>query len=421
MQTQEPVLETPDNVEPVAPTWHTLLLPWWRAVVAVLPVFLFTRLLFVLLGYFGGVLFTTANFSPTPVSYHNLLAGWNQGDEASYIALATDGYTKAQQVLFFPLYPTLMRLFAPLLRHSMLASGFFLSNSAFLGALIVAYRLVEDEFDRDTAKRTVLYLAIFPTAFFFFVAYSESLFLLLALLSVYAVRRGAWWLAGLFGALATLTRFEGVFLFVVFGYEFVRQMTPSIRQAWGEKSLLKRFVPASYGLAGLLILLGLFVYISALNSLFHDPFAVFHAQQGAGLAAPWVGPLRAVNTLFRQPRTSFAAVHTLLDFIALALFIMLLVLCFFGPERFARSQWVLALFGTLLLFYALLFPASPMAHGGAYDPLASMQRLVLSIFPAFILLGRLGRRAWFHQGYLLLALPLLAFFVLQFITGHWTV
>jgi len=100
---------------------------------------------------------------------------------------------------------------------------------------------------------------------------------------------------------------------------------------------------------------------------------------------------------------------------------MLLVLCFFGPERFARSQWVLALFGTLLLFYALLFPASPMAHGGAYDPLASMQRLVLSIFPAFILLGRLGRRAWFHQGYLLLALPMLAFFVLQFITGHWTV
>jgi hypothetical protein len=36
-------------------------------------------------------------------------------------------------------------------------------------------------------------------------------------------------------------------------------------------------------------------------------------------------------------------------------------------------------------------------------------------------LARLGRNNWFHQTYLLLSLPMLAFFTLQFLTGHWTI
>jgi len=50
-----------------------------------------------------------------------------------------------------------------------------------------------------------------------------------------------------------------------------------------------------------------------------------------------------------------------------------------------------------------------------------MDRYVLEIFPAFILLARLGRNSWVHQTYLLFALPMLTFLVLQFLTGHWTV
>ena len=78
-------------------------------------------------------------------------------------------------------------------------------------------------------------------------------------------------------------------------------------------------------------------------------------------------------------------------------------------------------FGLMALMYPLFFPGMPSVVGLAYDVLPSTQRFILEIFPCFIMLARLGRRSWFHQGYLLLALPLLAFFVLQFITGHWTV
>jgi hypothetical protein len=305
----------------------------------------------------------------------------------------------------------------------MLAAGFVLSNLAFFGALIVLYRLVETEFDAETAKRSVWYLAIFPTALFFFVAYSDSLFLLFTLLSFYTMRRGSWWLAGLFGALATLTRFEGVFLFVVFLCEFVRQKGPQLRKGESETQGLERVQPLLGALASLLIPLALIVYAFALKTIFGDPFAFLHAQaqQSAGFSFPLVGPFVALKDLVRAPHTSFVVAHTLLDFTALILFVVLLVLCFFGPERLARSQWTFALFGVLLLLYALSFPGSAAAHSSPYDALPSMQRLVLVIFPGFIVLARLGRRAWFHSGYLLLALPLFAFFVLQFITGHWIV
>src|SRR5271167_624070 len=46
------------------PRWRSMLEPWWNATLAVLPIFIGTRLLFVLLTYFGVVLFTVANYSP---------------------------------------------------------------------------------------------------------------------------------------------------------------------------------------------------------------------------------------------------------------------------------------------------------------------------------------------------------------------
>ena len=58
----------------------------------------------------------------------------------------------------------------------------------------------------------MLYLAIFPAAFFFWAIYSEGLFLLLALGMFYAAGRGRWWLAGICLAAAFWTRPFGIVL-----------------------------------------------------------------------------------------------------------------------------------------------------------------------------------------------------------------
>jgi len=416
MQAQEPIVVTPENTEPdTTQSWRDIMQPWWKAALSILPIFLLTRFLFLLLAYVGGVLFTPDAFSS--VSYHDLLANWNRGDVTTYIAIAANGYTKPEQTLLFPLYPALMRTFAPLFGHSMLTSGFFLSNLAFLGVLIVLYRLVETEFDTNTAQRTTLYLAIFPTAFVFFIAYSDALFLLFLLLAFYTMRHGFWWLAGLFGALATLTQFAGIFLFVAFLCEFARQQGPQIRQ--DTRPLAQRVRPAIHALASLLIPLALTLYFTGLRTLFHSPFVAIQtqAQYSAGISSLFT----ALKTLVRQPHFSVIVVHNLLELTAFGMFIIVMLLCFFGPERLAKSQWTFGVFGLLLLLSALLFSGSTGADSTLYEPLALLPRLVVSIFPAFIVLARLGRRTWFHQSYLLLAMPMLAFFVLQFITGHWAV
>jgi hypothetical protein len=93
-----------------------------------------------------------------------------------------------------------------------LLGAYVVSNVALVVALTVLYRLTERELSDLAARRTVLYLAVFPTAFFLYAPYTESLFLALVLGSLYAARRSAWLLAGGLGALAALTRSTGLLL-----------------------------------------------------------------------------------------------------------------------------------------------------------------------------------------------------------------
>ncbi|HEX6382326.1 MAG TPA: mannosyltransferase family protein, partial [Acidimicrobiia bacterium] len=145
--------------------------------------------------------------------WHNLITAWERFDALWFLRIATAGYTPGDgSAAFFPLYPMLIRVLSPVLGGHPLAAGLLISNAAFLGALVVLYFLSSSEFDEQVARRTILYLTIFPSAYFFLAPYSESLFLLLVVSSLWAARRGKWWLAGVAGALAAATRNVGVLL-----------------------------------------------------------------------------------------------------------------------------------------------------------------------------------------------------------------
>src|SRR5437868_6855072 len=249
------------------PGWRAGLALWGQAAVAVLPAFLLTRFIFLLLTYFGSVLFTVPNYSYQVVPLSSVLRSWYHWDVISFENIATRGYMYRDNAAFFPLYPLLEREVSSLLHiyTNVFLAGMLITNLAFLGTLIVLYRFVEVEFDRETAKRTALYLAIFPTALFFFAAYNESLFLFFVLISFYAMRQGSWWIAGLFGGLATLTRSLGLALLVIFFYEFVRQVFPLLRAAWQNKQRLKMLKLLSGLLAAPLIPLGLAIFAFYLN------------------------------------------------------------------------------------------------------------------------------------------------------------
>ena len=109
-------------------------------------------------------------------------------------------------------------------------------------------------------------------------------------------------------------------------------------------------------LAALFIPLALVLYFTALHTLFGNSFIFIRTQAQASAGFSTLGI--ALKTLVAQPHFSLIVVHTLLELTTFLLFLLLMILCFYGPERLAKGQWTFAVFGVLLLFSALLFSGS---------------------------------------------------------------
>ncbi|MGZ3664262.1 MAG: mannosyltransferase family protein, partial [Ktedonobacterales bacterium] len=139
----------------------------------------------------------------------HILANWD-GD--IYRNIASGGYRELWQAAFFPLYPLLEHVVALVTGGNTALAGVIIANVASLGAFGLLRVLVERELGRSIARRTLLYMAIFPVSFFLVAAYAESLFLLLSVGAFLALRRERWMAAGLLIALATLTRPVGILL-----------------------------------------------------------------------------------------------------------------------------------------------------------------------------------------------------------------
>src|SRR6266550_4351130 len=157
------------------------------------------------------------------------LLSWWHWDTLHYVEIAHNGYTMLSNTVYFPLFPLLMHSVGFLLGGSTIAdyaAGLIIANSCFYGVLVLFYLLVSKDFGHAIAKYTLIYLAFAPYALFFFIAYTESLFLLLTLAVFLFLHHGKpldWWLAGLCGFLGALTRPTGIILIVPFLVLFIQR------------------------------------------------------------------------------------------------------------------------------------------------------------------------------------------------------
>ena len=158
---------------------------------------------------------------PVPPGIANALLGvWQRFDTLWYTKIAMQGYAQGDgTTVFFPLYPILTRFVGKVLWGNYLLGGIIVSNVAYFLALIALYKLTQLEFDSQVAARTVVYLSVFPTAFFLLAAYTESLFLLFAVAAFYYARKGNWLAASVMGLLAALTKQLGLLLLLPLLYE----------------------------------------------------------------------------------------------------------------------------------------------------------------------------------------------------------
>jgi hypothetical protein len=304
---------------------------------------------------------------------------WSRWDSGWYLGIARHGYQFVRgvqsNVVFFPLYPFVVRLVHYLipLPHD---AGWFLvgiivSNTALVVALIYLYRLVLLDYDRSNASRVVLYLCVFPTTLFLSAVYSESLFLALIVSSFYYARVGQWFAAGALSAAAALCRVPGALLVFPLAFEYLSQ-----RQFNWRRLKLDIF-------AVTLAPFALLAHLTYLRWRFGDwnVISKTEAMQGWNrhLTFPW-------NTLFDSLPSImvFKGYHGAFEFFfTVALFGLVILACF----RFRASYAIYSV-------VSLLFITS-------WGTLLSMPRFGLVIFPAIMALASLGKNVLFNRVYLL--------------------
>ncbi|HEX8618957.1 MAG TPA: hypothetical protein VF911_15345 [Thermoanaerobaculia bacterium] len=288
------------------------------------------------------------------------------GDAWFYRSIALHGYDtravsgRAANWAFFPLYPLVVRVSGP--TGDFALDGMIVSHVAFGAALLLLGSLMTRiSFEVADAERAIWYLAFFPSSYFFSLPMTESLFLALALGALLSGAEGRWWLAGVLGGLAALTRAPGVLLVLPLILMFVeRRDRPWIKAGW------LVLVPAGTG-----------VFMWHLWHVTGDAFAFVHVQRNWGRAAQpfWVPLVEFV----RHP----GVVSEPWNLLALNFASTLLVVAA-GVTLLMERRWALGL-------YALVCVLLPLSTGS----LQSMARYTAVIFPVFAWLAVLGRRpAW---------------------------
>ncbi len=411
-----PVSDAIENAEQSAPAGskHDLAkaarAKWFNAFKNVLPIYISIHLAFFVITCLAA-LFIIPDFSWKALPIDTLWQSWYRWDSVHFSYLATHGYTDWWRTPFFPLFPLLERYLAVVAGDPFIA-GLIISNVAGLGMLVVLYRLVEEDFDSERAYRTALYLSVFPTAFFFAAAYTESLFLLFALLGFYYMRQGNWWLAGACGFFATLTRSTGLLLLVPFCYEYLRQHQFKLRAL--------RF--DVFG--GALIVAGLGLFMLYCYHRFHSffPFSkAEHFMWSRDPQSPWFLIKNVIAGIAQSNGfLSFHALRNIIDASQILLILALIILSVVGPWRFPRNRWVYAIYGIVLFVVLQINPVKVNPIRGPF-PLQSFPRYMLEVFPAFIVLAALGKYRTVHLSYVMVSGVVLFVLLSLFLTGHWVV
>lgn len=337
---------------------------------------------------------------------------WARLDSAWFLRIAEHSYASdAGAAAFYPLYPSVLAVLGRLLFGHFLLAGLIVSLACGAGAFVLLHRLAEERLGADGARRTVLYLAIFPTSLFLQAVYSESLYLLLVLAAFLLAERRRWGPSGLAAGLAILTRSAGVALLPALAVLAWR--APERRSALARLTI----APISFALYPLLLWWQVndpFRFARA-QDLWHRHLSAAGPLGGVwdGLRAGYAGARQLADTSsghvywpIEDAEPVHAAMVNLSALLYLVLFALLTVVVW---RRFGAPY---GLFCTVSLALPLSVPADRW-------PLLSLPRFGLVIFPLFLALGALGGRPRAHVAIVCVSSILLGVTVVQWALWQW--
>ena len=354
-----------------------------------------------------GARFPYYNTALEPTGLPNWIWGFGNFDGVHYLRLAQDGYTSKFSQSFFPVYPLLIRFLNVIPKNpaidtrtfvdpSYFYTGLILSNLFFLGFLVFFYKLLKLDYSEKIAKLSLVLVLVFPTSFYLGSIYTESLFLMLTVASIYCFRTKKYFLAGILAAIASATKIFGVFIQVIFLIEmFMNRKNIKTKELGGQ---ILGFVLAP---------LGLFAYMFYLNKNFGDALLFLNSQPGFGAGRSSQAYILLPQVIFRYIKmfltvkvTSLPFWNALLEFIFTLIPLSLLAIFF----KKIRSSY---------LWFSFLVLILPTLTG----TLSSMPRYALVAFPIFPLLASTPGR---HFRLLVIILTTVQIILLSmFIRGYW--
>lgn len=392
---------------------------WFRFIL--LP-YLLTRLLLLVTGYVTWIFvsshFAGASYLPVHPDLSTLSwQMWRWFDSYWYLGIVEHGYASGSALhtptnwVFYPFYPLCMDLLGKALggnEDAYTAAGLIISNISALVALTYLYLMVERDFGVRIAKRSVLYLLVFPMAFYLSAVYTESLWLALAISSLYYGSRQKWALAGILGALAAFTRPQGIALILPLLWEFWQVVSDREKplfvvlgwqHAWtwwtsrivGLLLATKRFKNWLSLVCICCVPLGTVAFFTYAYFKTGDFFAEIDTEKW-GWARPTMPPWETVIQALQHPVgfsiTDWNAWPS--GMLAIALFTLL----FFFMLRRLPGIYVV---------YAAVMILFPLGTGR----IASVDRFYLVVFPAQVLLAIWSvkeRRGWLHWSVVVICL-----------------
>jgi dolichyl-phosphate-mannose-protein mannosyltransferase len=348
-------------------------------------------------GHYRGFTLAPSKTPPSEIfPYHHAtlhpggwLAMWQRFDANWYISIAENGYGDIPGDDHFPpLFPMLIRLVQPLFGSTFLA-GLFISHLATLYALKLLYDVFAEWRGNSAGKRAVFFMLIYPSSFFLFSVYTESLFLVTTLLSLSSTRTRTWAWAGFWAFCAILNRLQGAAL-----------LLPMVYLMWMDPPFLRK--PAH--VFGLLLPAtgGLFYLYLRSQQVSNGVVPFVESEWHARLVPPWETYWYAIRTLFSGNYT-FVDV---LNWAAVTLFIILLI----WGWRKIPLEYNLYAAGSLLIMLIRIVET---------QPLISMSRYSLTLFPAFFVLGLLGEKPWIRRLITYTFIPLNMYLSAQFFLWGW--
>ena len=181
------------------------------------------RLIFLLLSYISLHIFNDFSHILNLNEFLDELTEW---DCNNYYRISEYGYNYWQEngykttLAFFPLYPFISYLLNFIIHNTKLSLLLVSIISYSIGCCYL-YALITKELNKKIAKRTLIYISVFPFAFFFGTMMPESLFFLLICMTLYYINEHKFFIASITGFLAVTTRLQGILIIIPFIIELI--------------------------------------------------------------------------------------------------------------------------------------------------------------------------------------------------------